>query len=112
MLQTIQVLTDARDIGSLDALCDAVGTGMEQGLEALLKFSARRVVEKSKLPLDVLEASGELRVLDDPSLTEPGIGLEFRDAMPGCGDAAIELVEGRLRVVEPVPLRERLGTSG
>lgn len=112
MLQTIQVLTDARDIGSLDTLCDAAATGMEQGLEALLKFSTHRVVEKSKVPLDVFEASGELRVLGDPSLTEPGIGLEFRDAMPGCCDPAIELLQGWLRVVDPVPLRERLGTSG
>jgi hypothetical protein len=47
VLRAVQVLTDPRDVGSLDTLCDAVGTGLEQGLEPLVGFDAYRVVESS-----------------------------------------------------------------
>jgi hypothetical protein len=62
--------------------------------------------------LDVLEAPVEFRVLREPSLTEPGIGLEFCDAALGCGDPAVEVVDGRLPVGDPVPLGLILGPSG
>jgi hypothetical protein len=47
VLQAVQVPTDPRDVGSLDTLCDGVGTGLEQGPEALLQFNSHRVVESS-----------------------------------------------------------------
>jgi hypothetical protein len=47
VLQPVEVLTDPLDVGSLDSLPDAVGTGLEQGLEALVEFDVGRVVESS-----------------------------------------------------------------
>ena len=47
VLQAVEVPTDPRDVGSLDTLRDAVGTGLEQGLEPLVEFDAHRVVEPS-----------------------------------------------------------------
>jgi hypothetical protein len=47
VLQAVQVLTDSSDVGSLDTLPNAVGTGLEQGLGALVEFDAHRVVESS-----------------------------------------------------------------
>ncbi len=104
MLQTIQVLTDPSDVGPLDTLRDAVGTREEQGLEVLVQFDAHWVVESSKLSLGVLEAPVEFGVLSEPSLTEPRMGLVFRNAMLGSGDPAVELLDGRLPVSDPVPL--------
>ena len=52
----------------------------------------------------MLEAPVELEVLSEPSLTEPGMGLEFSNAMLGSGDPAVELLDGRMPVSDPVPL--------
>ena len=78
---------------SLDTRRDVVGDWLEHGLEALLEFDADRVVETSELSLGVLDAAGEFGVLGEPSMTEPGIGLEFRDAVLGSGDPAVEVLE-------------------
>jgi hypothetical protein len=59
-----------------------------------------------------LEAPVEFGVLSEPSLTEPGMGLEFCDAVLGSGDPAVELLDGRLTVGDPVPLGPRLGPDG
>jgi hypothetical protein len=112
VLQAVQVLTDPRDVGALDTLRDLVGTGLEQGLEALLQFDADRVVETPQLSLGVLEAPVEFAVLSEPPLTEPGMGPEFRNAALGSGDPAVELVDGGLPVGDPVPLGATLGPSG
>jgi hypothetical protein len=47
VLQAVQVLTDPRDVGSLDILRDAVGTREEKSLEALVEFDAERVIDAS-----------------------------------------------------------------
>jgi hypothetical protein len=63
VLHAVQVLTDPRDAGSLDTLRDAVGTREEKRLEMLVEFDADRVVETPQLPLGVLEAPVDVRVL-------------------------------------------------
>jgi hypothetical protein len=113
VLQTIQVLTDPADIGPLDTLRNnPVGTGMDQGLEALFQFDAFRVVESSKVSLGVLDASVEFGVLSEPSPAELGVGLEFRGAVLGSGDPAVELLDGWLPVGDPVPVGPSLGPGG
>jgi hypothetical protein len=113
VLQTIQVLTDPSDIGSLDTLCRMVGTRLEQGLEALFEFDAHRVVETSEFSLGLLlQAPVKRHVLSEPSPTEPGIGLEFHDVVLGAGDPAVELLDGGLPVGDPVPLGPSFGPCG
>ena len=60
----------------------------------------------------MLDAPIEFGVLSEPSATEPGVGFEFCDAVLGSGDPAVELVDGRLSVGDPVPLGPCLGPGG
>jgi hypothetical protein len=91
---------------------DVVGTRHERGIETLVESDADRVVESSQFSLGVLEAPVEFGVLCEPSATEPGVGFEFCDAVLGSGDPAVELLDGRLPVGDPVPLGPRLGPGG
>jgi hypothetical protein len=62
--------------------------------------------------LGVLDAPVEFGVVSEPSATEPGVSFEFCDALVGSGDAAVELLDGRLPVGDPVPLGPSLGPGG
>jgi hypothetical protein len=59
-----------------------------------------------------LETPVEFGVLSSPSATEQGIGLEFRNAVLGPGNPAVELLDGRLPVGGPGALGPRLGPGG
>lgn len=97
VLQMIQVLSDPSDVGSRDILRDGVGTREEKGLETLVEFDAELGSSRRRSSRwACLEAPVEFGVLSEPSLTEPRMGLEFRNAVFGCGDPAVELLDGRL----------------
>jgi hypothetical protein len=112
VLQSVQVLTDPSNIGSLHTPCSAIGTPLEHGLEAFLELDADRVVETSKFSLGVLDAAGEVRVLSEPAVAEPPVALELSDAVLGTGDPAIKALDGWLAVRDPVPFGPGLGSGG
>jgi hypothetical protein len=112
VLETVQALTNLSEIDAVDARPNAVRARMAHGVDGLLEFDASWVVEMTKFPLGVFDAAGELGVLGEPSVTEPGTCVEFRDTALGLGDPAVELVEGWLRLRNPVVLGQLLGPGG
>ena len=108
MLKTIQVIEDPRDVGSAGVGCTTVVFLLERRVEALLELDADRVVEMSQFTLGV-EAPAQLWVLREPLPTEAGIGVEFCDAVPSCGDSVIELRHDWPAVGVPVSPGSSLG---
>jgi hypothetical protein len=72
LLQTIQPPKDASDVGSLDLRCATIAPGTAPRPWTLLDCGARRVAEKPKFSLDVVDAPGELRVLRKPTTLARG----------------------------------------
>ena len=111
VLQTVEVLSDPSDVGSFGAGRRVLDARLDTSLRALLEVDPDRVVEPAEFSLGVLDAVGEVGVLGEPSVAEPGVGFEFGDAVFGSGDPAIEVLDGWLAVGDPVPFGLGLGSS-
>ena len=81
------------------------GVGATRALMASSRSSSRgvdRVVESLELSLDVLDASGKVRVVGEPVVAEGCLTLEIGDAVLGAGDPTVEFLGDRRRVGGPV----------
>lgn len=97
------------DVGALQMRAGHWRLG-RQGFDPLEQFDADGVIEAAKFSLGVLDAAGQVGVLGEPAVAEPGVAFELGDTVSGSRDLVLHVLERWLSVRGPVLLGPGLGS--
>jgi hypothetical protein len=110
VLKSVEALEETDDLGTLAC---RVGRGriLHHCLDLVEQFEAERVVDPLEFPLGLLDPAAKLRMLYEPTVSEPGLSVQLGDMLLGAGDPAVELPDDRRGVRRPRLFSAVLGPS-